>query len=385
MGIFLSSRIFPVIVSMSVNGSVVILFVLLTRLLLRPAPKGYSYVLWCVVLFRLLCPASFTADFSILSLADAPLAEAAAATYTGLVPHNAGAVQREILGWLWLSGVAVLILHSLFSLTRVRRRLIGAARLRENIFLADHIDTPFVLGVVRPGIYLPSILEEREQEHIILHEQYHIRRLDHITRILAFGALCVHWFNPLVWLAFWLSEQDMEMSCDEAVIKRLGDGIRADYSASLLNLAAGRRIPAGTPLAFGEGDTRGRIRNLLNWKKTRTWIKVVSALLCVGVIAACAANPGNAETLDRPETESSSPAASAIIVCAEGAHQMETAAIQRQVGQENRNCTHGCVGFVDIRRQYLSGEETRCVVCGEASLKGAELWWDDWTCAGRPK
>ena len=156
------------------------------------------------------------------------------------------------------------------------------------------------MGFIRPKIYLPSALSEQEQSYIILHEQHHIRRGDHIIKALAFIALCIHWFNPLVWVAFVLSSKDMEMSCDEAVVKKLGEGIRADYSASLLSLATGRRIIAGTPLAFGEGDTKSRIKNMLKWKKPKTWIMLVALVACVVAIAFCATNPRN----DVPEEDS---------------------------------------------------------------------------------
>ena len=147
------------------------------------------------------------------------------------------------------------------------------------------------MGLFRPKIYLPSTLTETERGYILRHEQYHIRRRDYLVKFLAFLALCVHWFNPLVWVAFVLAGKDMEMSCDEAVVKELGEDIRADYSASLLSLATGHRIVAGMPLAFGEGDTGGRIRNLLKWKRPRPWVIAVCAVVCVGLIALCAANP----------------------------------------------------------------------------------------------
>ena len=192
---------------------------------------------------------------------------------------------------VWLAGIGVLAVYSVVSLLRLRRKLIGALPLRENICLADYIDSPFVMGIIHPKIYLPSSLSEQEQGYIILHEQHHIRRGDHIMKALAFLALCIHWFNPLVWVAFILSSKDMEMSCDEAVVKKLGEGIRADYSASLLSLATGRRIIAGTPLAFGEGDTKSRIKNLLNWKRPKVWITVLAAVVCLAIVAACAGNP----------------------------------------------------------------------------------------------
>lgn len=181
--------------------------------------------------------------------------------------------------------------YSVVTLLRLRRRLVGSLHLRDNLYLADHISTPFVLGLVRPKIYLPSTLTEGEMGYIIRHEQYHIRHLDHVVKVAAFAALCLHWFNPLVWVAFVLAGRDMEMRCDEAVVKELGEKVKADYSASLLTLATGRLTIAGTPLAFGEGNPEGRIRNLLRWKRPRVWLSAVACMACVAVIAACAANP----------------------------------------------------------------------------------------------
>ena len=335
MGDFLSYELLPIVFNMSVTASVAIFFVLLARLLLKRAPKIFSYALWAVVLFRLLCPVSITTGFSLLGLFDAPVTEATAHTsvveyvpqdvvhtrdlevqlpmpavsqaVNEALPQEHAALGADPLEgpmalalMVWIAGICVMAVYSLVSLLRLRRRLVGAVPLRDNICLADHIASPFVMGVFRPKIYLPSALSEQEQTYILLHEQHHIRRGDHIVKVLAFIALCIHWFNPLVWVAFVLSSKDMEMSCDEAVVKKLGEGIRADYSASLLSLATGRRIIAGTPLAFGEGDTKSRIRNLLNWKKPKVWITILAAVICVAVVAACAGNPQGTqrETVD---------------------------------------------------------------------------------------
>ena len=324
---YLTRELFPMILNMSLTASVVILLVLLVRLALRRAPKVFSYALWAVVLFRLLCPVSVGAGFSLLGLLDTPVREresgASAVEYVRpggafglnetspaapagdgetpdhvIFPNSPAALDvvsparpAAVLPLVWLAGVGGMALYGVGSLLLLRRRLVGAVRLEGNLWLADHIQSPFVLGVLRPRIYLPSSLEEGEREYIILHERYHIRRLDHLIKLLAFGALCLHWFNPLVWLAFVLAGNDMEMSCDEAVLKRLGGDVRADYSASLLSLATGRTIIAGTPLAFGEGDAKGRIKNLLRWKRPKLWVAVCTGLICGLVIAACAANP----------------------------------------------------------------------------------------------
>jgi len=311
----------PKILNMSLTASVAIVFVLLLRLLLKKAPKVISYALWGVVLIRLLCPVSIESGLSLFGLFDTPTASVTDRTSAvEYVPSNivhteypevvlpvpgVGEAITEVLPqgeeqlradpmeapvsistYVWAGGVLIMAVYGFVTYLRLRRRLVTASPLRENIYLADDIDSPFVMGLIRPKIYLPSAMEEREQSYIILHEQHHIRRLDHIVKALAFVALCVHWFNPLVWVAFILSGKDMEMSCDEAVVRKLGTEIRADYSASLLSLATGKRIIAGMPLAFGEGDTRGRIKNLANWKKPAFWVVLVAVIACV-VLAVC--------------------------------------------------------------------------------------------------
>ena len=334
---FLSYELLVHVFNMTLAAGVVILFVLAARLVLRRAPKVFSYVLWSVVLFRLLCPFSLPAGFSLLSLTNAPTSEAASqATQVqylqpDLVHQEFPQVQLPIPGvgevitqalprgeeqlaadpleapmalltMAWLGGIVLIAGYSLCSLLRLRRHLVGAAPLRDNIFLADHISSPFVLGLLRPRIYLPSSLSAGEQAYIILHEQHHIRRLDHLWKVLAFLALCIHWFNPLVWLAFFLSQKDMEMSCDEAVLQKLGPQIRSDYSSSLLSLSTGRRILGGTPLAFGEGDVRNRIRNLLSWRRPSKWAAALAALVCLCVVAACGTNPEAEEPAESQQT-----------------------------------------------------------------------------------
>ena len=317
------------VLAMGVKASVVILIVLFARALLKKMPKVFSYVLWSVVLFRLLCPISVTSEYSVFNLfevgamaevtdriqnmadelidsdtgqehgADAlgnpdveimPDTETDAKTDVKQNGSNGEQLGRIACG-IWLSGVAALVVYSAVSLIRLKRKLSDGMYMKDNIYLSDHIATAFVIGVISPRIYLPSGLSEKEQEYILLHEQHHIRRGDHVVKLLVFVALCLHWYNPLVWLAFVLTGKDMEMSCDEAVIRKLGPEVRADYSASLLSLATGYRIIAGTPLAFGEGDTEGRIKNLARWKKPALWISVIGAILCVALIVILFTNP----------------------------------------------------------------------------------------------
>jgi len=330
-------RIFMEILDMSLQASAVIGVVILARLLLRRAPKIFSYALWSVVLLRLLCPVSIEAPISLV-----PNMESVSESYTlqneniGIL--SAGAAAYQAIGdalngglgvqhihtseigeggmpkivtaswgevwilfgqYVWLAGIAGLLLYSAVTYLKLRKKLIGALPLREKIYLADHIDSPFVLGIIKPKIYLPSALGEAERGYIIAHEQQHIRRLDHIVKLIAYVALALHWFNPLVWAAYILFCKDMEMSCDEGVIRKMGGHIRADYSASLLNLATGRRILAVTPLAFGEGDPKGRIKNLAKWKKPLPWVMVVSVLICL-TTAGCLMTDRPAEPTEPP-------------------------------------------------------------------------------------
>lgn len=308
---------FARILNMSLTGSIVIAVVLLARLFLKRTPKIYSYALWAVVLFRLLCPLSITAGLSVLkpipvtmrttpgvsSIVYQPVQQAL--SRGGYVP----AVQQQpvsdqeseqaelemtalqIAAYVWLAGASVMAIYSVVQYLTLRHRLVGAAPYREEIYLADHITTPFVLGVLRPRVYLPSETPEGERAFIIAHERHHIRRHDPLWKLLGYAALCLHWFNPLVWLAFALAGKDMEMSCDEAVIRHLGEDVRAEYSQALLRLATHKKIITGMPLAFGEGDTKGRVLNMARWKKPKAWVSVLCVALCLVILAACALNP----------------------------------------------------------------------------------------------
>lgn len=316
----MAQSLFLWVLERTIPVTLVILAVLAARLLLKKAPKILSYLLWGVVLFRMLCPFSLQSPVGLL-----PDLEPAAATVltpmqTGetaplegeLTPHTADPLvpteadtaqpKQNPLVPVWVCGAAALLLYSGVCYFKLRRRLVGSVREKGNVYLCDTIATPFVLGFFYPRIYLPTTLSASEREYILCHEQHHIRRGDHIFKVLAFLALCLYWFNPLCWVAFCLAGKDMEMSCDEAVLKKLGGSVRADYAASLLKLATGRRILGGTPLAFGEGSTKSRIKNLAGWKRPVLWVVVLSAVFAL-VLTACLA-------ADRPaDQEASAPPA----------------------------------------------------------------------------
>ena len=311
-------QIFLKVIDMSRAASMIIAIVFIARILLKRFPKYISYMLWSVVLFRLLCPVTLESKISPVpnlkpafyeytSGKDAVSTEGsggAAVTYTGEamnVPETGQVTPAQLppdenvkpveVPWqelfilygkyVWITGIGIMLLYCGVSVVVIRNRVSVSIPLKENIYIADEGVSPFVMGIFRPRIYLPGGLGEKEQEYIILHEKFHIRRFDHVIKPVAFVALCIHWFNPLVWSAFILFCRDMEMSCDEAVIKKLGENIRADYSVSLLALSAKHRILRGIPVDFGEGDTKDRVKNLAAFRKTK---KGVAAVLIAGVV-----------------------------------------------------------------------------------------------------
>ena len=312
-------QIFLTVLNMSAAAGVVIAVVLLARLLLRRAPKKWSYLLWSVAAFRLCCPVSFKTVFSVFWLT--PFREAtqmgsAPVTVYGpaavepavvvpvtpaspvtpavpvapAVPAPAGPGLLTVLAWMWVLGMAVMIGYSIYSYIKMRRLVSDAVLVRDNLYETDHIRTPFILGLWKPHIYIPALLRGNRLDCVLAHEEYHLRRGDHAIKLLAFGLLAVHWFNPLAWLAFQLMGKDMEMSCDEKVLSTR-EGKNKDYSEALLSFAAPVRFPAATPLCFGESSVRSRIKNALRWRKPRAWVTALAAMLCVVVLAACAADP----------------------------------------------------------------------------------------------
>ncbi len=321
------AAVFESILHMSAVGSIVIFTVVIVRFFLKNAPKFYSYLLWAIVLLRLLCPFTVESplstipgelpfDSAVEELSDThayPSFTEPAINHTGESTNNElGEMYRpnsgdshenvpagstppapaaktdslHILSIIWLCGVGVMAAWSIAGYIKLKRRLRGAMACENNVYLSYKVGTPFVLGIFRPKIYLPANISGEEWDYIVLHERCHIRRGDHITRVLAFAALAIHWFNPLVWLAFILSGRDMEMSCDESVLRSLGPQVRKAYSTSLLSLATGRPILSGMPLAFGEGDPKGRIRNLAKWRKPTLAMIIAAVLVCI-VAAVC--------------------------------------------------------------------------------------------------
>ena len=275
-------KLFPTILNMSLTGAFVIAAICLARLLLKKTPKIISYCLWAVAAFRLVFPFSFESVFSLIpfkaqtippDIAMQPVPRidsgipfvnnAVSSILPAATPStsvNPLQIWATVGTFVWFVGVAVMIIYGIVSFVILKRKMRKAAHGEANIYEAENIKSPFVLGVFKPSIYLPIGLSEQERSYIILHEQTHIRRHDHIVKFAAYFILCVHWFNPLAWAAFLLMGVDMEMSCDERVLKEMGCEIKKNYSLSLLSLATERYFVSGSPLAFGEGSIKERIK-----------------------------------------------------------------------------------------------------------------------------
>ncbi len=320
--------VFETVALMSLKASFVMLLVLLGRLILKKAPRKYSYLLWSVVLFRMICPfslpmsfgvpdipasiANFSANYSgseIIPDNEMPSADSTASDTQNLFsntgtatqvlipdtentpPLNSAAPLPEqeinyplILSYLWLAGFILLFAYSGFSYFRLRRSLRTAIVWDKNIYESGNIKTAFVIGLLRAKIYIPAGLSDDERSYVIEHEKTHIRNADNIIKLLSFAALALHWFNPLMWIAFSLMSKDMEMKCDEAVVRSLGDKVRLPYGRTILALAQKNSLAVSLPPAFGESNTKQRVKNIMKNKKT-TIISIVSALVvCSGII-----------------------------------------------------------------------------------------------------
>ena len=304
------SELFLKIVNMSISASWVVIAVLTLRFCLKKAPKWVNVLLWGIVAARMVFPFSIESVLSLIPSAEtiSPtiMMEQSPSVQTGVPALNhvinpvisgsftpaPGASANPLQIWIpvlagiWLFGIAALFLYSAVSYWRLRRKVCEAVILRGNIYQSENICSPFVLGIIKPKIYLPYHMNSREIDHVIAHEQTHIRRKDHWWKPLGFLLLTIHWFNPLMWLSYVLLCRDIELACDEKVIGEMGNEQRADYTQALVTCSVGRRVIAACPLAFGEIGVKERVKSVMNYKKPAFWIVLASVIVCA-VIAVC--------------------------------------------------------------------------------------------------
>ena len=304
------SEIFLKIINMSISASYIVLAVLLLRLLLKKAPKWITVVLWGIVAVRLVCPFSIESVLSLIPssevvsptimtdktptintgipIINSTLNPVISESFTPNPGDSANPLQIwiPVLTAIWIVGMVALLIYTVISYARVRRKIGTAVLLRDNIYQSENVISPFVLGIIKPKIYLPFNMNEKDMEHVVAHEMAHIRRKDHLWKPLGFLLLTLHWFNPLMWLGYVLLCRDIELACDEKVIKELDHDARADYSEALLTCSVNRRMIAACPLAFGEVGVKDRVKSVLNYKKPAFWIVVVAVIACI-VAAFC--------------------------------------------------------------------------------------------------
>ena len=310
------NELFLKIINMSISASWLILAVLILRLVLKKAPKWVNVLLWGIVAVRLICPLSFESALSLIPSSETipldiemaakptidsgvpainsvvnPVLSSFAPPQHVLTSANPLQIWIPILNIIWLIGVGALLLYTAVSYWRLCRKVDTAVRYKGNIFQSENVSSPFVLGIIKPRIYLPFNMNGQDLEHVVAHEQAHIRRKDHWWKPLGFLLLTIHWFNPLMWLAYVLLCRDIEFACDEKVIKELGNEQRADYTQALVVCSVNRRMIAACPLAFGEVGVKDRVKSVMNYKKPAFWGVVLAVIVCVFVAVCFLTNP----------------------------------------------------------------------------------------------
>ncbi len=307
--------VFLKVLNMSITASYLVLAVILARLLLKKAPKFITVILWGLVAVRLICPFSLSSVLSLvpsgetvpvdIMYADTPQIYSGISSVNTVVNnvvmpqfypdhmYSANPLQIiiPIVSVIWVIGIAAMLLYMLISYIRIRLKVREAVGLEGNIYECDRIDTPFILGVIKPKIYLSSAMAECDREYVIAHERAHLKRRDHLWKPLGFLLLMVYWFNPILWVAYILLCRDIELACDEKVIRSMGEGIKKPYSDALINCSVPRKMITACPVAFGETGVKGRIKSVLNYKKPAFWVIIVAVVLSIAVAVCFMTNP----------------------------------------------------------------------------------------------
>ncbi|MBE6590833.1 MAG: M56 family metallopeptidase [Ruminococcaceae bacterium] len=300
--------VFVKLFNMSISASYLVLAVLLLRLLLKKAPKWINLVLWSTVAVRLISPFSFESVLSLLPVSEVVspnvMTDPSPSINSGIpIINNAinpivsqsspisgigtsvNPLQLiiSILTSLWLLGVFLMLGYGIISYFRIKRRVSTAVLLSDNVYQCEKVISPFILGIIKPKIFIPYNLDASTLSHVLEHERAHVYRKDHLWKPFAFLLLSIYWFNPLMWLAFCLLCRDIELACDERVIKKLSRDLRADYSQALLRCSVNRRLVSSCPLAFGEVSVKKRVTSILNYKKPAFWLIFAAIVGLIGL------------------------------------------------------------------------------------------------------
>ena len=305
------TEVFLKLINMSITAGWIVLAVVLLRLLLKKAPKAITCALWVLVAIRLVCPVSIESVLSLIPSAKTvpeeivyarepvihsgvpiinqavnPIITHSFAPPNTLTSINPIQVFLAVAANLWILGMIAMVLYAAISYLRLRKQIAEAVETEKGVFVCDHIFTPFILGIFRPRIILPSAMAEADREYVLAHERAHLRRRDHLWKPLGFVLLTVYWFNPILWVAYILLCRDIELACDERVIRKMGTEEKKAYTTALLNCSVPRRMIAACPLAFGEVGVKQRIQNALHYKKPAFWIIAVAIVASI-VFAVC--------------------------------------------------------------------------------------------------
>lgn len=279
--------IFKTILDMTLSSSFLIVAVLIARVILRKSAKVFRKILWGLVALKLIIPFSFESAFSLVPHKTEYMPQS-----TGVSLEVSNAVTNPAFAWqfilpyAWVVVAALLLIYAIFSFIRLKIRISDAVKYENNVFQSEKVESPFVFGIIKPKIYIPYNVAGERLSFVLEHEKTHIKCLDHITKLLGFIMLCVHWFNPLVWVSYVLFCKDLELACDEAVVKNMSDGKRKSYALTLCDIGVNKAKISACPIAFGEVSIKERIKATLSYKKIGKIAIALSLCLCV-VVAVC--------------------------------------------------------------------------------------------------
>lgn len=318
--------VFLKLLNMSLTAGWLVLAVILLRPLLKKAPKWIRVLLWGMVALRLSCPVSIESALSLIPSA-VPVPQEILISHAPAVDSGVPALDQAVESLLfpslmnqtgdsaapvqmilaaaslvWLLGAVGMLLYMAVSYMRIRHQVQEAIPLKKNIYICDHIRTPFILGIIRPRIYLPSAMDEKDMVYVIAHEKAHLQRKDHLWKPLGFFLLSVYWFSPLLWIAYVLLCKDIELACDEKVLRQYGPKVKKPYSEALVNCSVPRKMIAACPLAFGEVSVKERVKDVLNYKKPAFWIILVAVAACI-ITAVCFLTDPSSQDPTQPVTE----------------------------------------------------------------------------------